>query len=390
MQIDRHNYEEYFILYMDNELSAAERRVVEAFAAKHPDLQEELDSLLQYKLEPDTRITYHSKDELLKINGDTPITLSNYEEWLLLYADNELSPAQKKSVEDFIAANPVVHQEWNLLQKSRLFADETVVFANKEILYRHTEKVRPLFPRWWRIGAAAVLLISAGITTAVLINSGKDDSIAPPVATTTAPKTTNTEPQPGNSVKPGTDPNAGTVTSNNASTPAVAPGNNSRQQELNSNIAPATAIRNNKPAARKNELPLPVNNQSLTILPEQVRKNETAIAENKTVAPTNNLPMPDQNPNLNNYRKKDEAIAKNDIPAEIKNQPNTPLTNSIVTTGNPQPSDIVQASLPENGKKNKLRGFFRKVTRTFEKRTNIEATDGEDRLLIAGLSFKMK
>ena len=41
-------------------------------------------------------------------------------------------------------------------------------------------------------------------------------------------------------------------------------------------------------------------------------------------------------------------------------------------------------------KKNKLRGFFRKVTRTFEKRTNIDATDGDDRLLVAGLSIKLK
>ena len=43
----------------------------------------------------------------------------------------------------------------------------------------------------------------------------------------------------------------------------------------------------------------------------------------------------------------------------------------------------------ESGKKNKLRGFFRKVTRTFEKRTNIKATDDEDRLLLAGLAIKL-
>ena len=41
------------------------------------------------------------------------------------------------------------------------------------------------------------------------------------------------------------------------------------------------------------------------------------------------------------------------------------------------------------GKKSKLRGFFRKLTRTFEKTTNIDATD-EDRVLIGGLAFKLK
>ena len=57
-EINRHNYEEYFILYMDNELGSEERRMVEAFVQQHPDLKEELDNLLQYKLAPDTDIVF--------------------------------------------------------------------------------------------------------------------------------------------------------------------------------------------------------------------------------------------------------------------------------------------------------------------------------------------
>ena len=43
MNINYHNYEECFILYMDNELSGDERRMVEAFVQQHPELKEELD-----------------------------------------------------------------------------------------------------------------------------------------------------------------------------------------------------------------------------------------------------------------------------------------------------------------------------------------------------------
>jgi hypothetical protein len=37
MNINRHNYEEFFILYMDNELGSEDRRLVEEFVQKHPE-----------------------------------------------------------------------------------------------------------------------------------------------------------------------------------------------------------------------------------------------------------------------------------------------------------------------------------------------------------------
>ena len=51
MSINRHNYEEFFILYLDNELSSEHRRQVELFVEQHPDLGEELQLLEQTRLE---------------------------------------------------------------------------------------------------------------------------------------------------------------------------------------------------------------------------------------------------------------------------------------------------------------------------------------------------
>ena len=45
--INRHNYETFFLLYIDNELSVTEKKTVDEFVDANPDLQEELIMLQQ-------------------------------------------------------------------------------------------------------------------------------------------------------------------------------------------------------------------------------------------------------------------------------------------------------------------------------------------------------
>src|SRR5882724_5701957 len=112
MNINRHNDEEYFILYMDNELGSDDRRGVEEFVQKHPDLKEELEILLQYKMIPDTSIVYSNKEGLIMPQIGSFIDLNNYEKWLVLYIDNELDAEQIKDVEQFAALHPHIQQEF--------------------------------------------------------------------------------------------------------------------------------------------------------------------------------------------------------------------------------------------------------------------------------------
>jgi hypothetical protein len=66
------------------------------------------------------------------------INTTNYEEYFLLYIDNELSAEQKTAVENFIEENPGYQKEFELL-KQAVLAPEPIEFEDKILLYRLEE-----------------------------------------------------------------------------------------------------------------------------------------------------------------------------------------------------------------------------------------------------------
>ncbi|MBK6937073.1 MAG: hypothetical protein IPH18_09470 [Chitinophagaceae bacterium] len=376
MNINRHNYEEYFILYLDNELSDEERLMVEDFVQQQPDLKEELAMLLHYKLEPDTSVTFQNKEDLMKHNGETPVTHSNYQEWLLLYTYNELSVQQKEMVEDFAVSHPEVKEELALLLKTRL-QPETVLFNNKELLYRQETKVRPLFGRWYRI-AAAVLVLALGLTTLIIVNNNREQKASVAVQN---PKQT----QDSNSASqnPGTQEPVAAVNEIADSNSNTRENTNNEKSVLNPVYKQAAPDQSTYAVTANNALP------KQNIQPKPVEsKNEQVLADINNKKKDNNLPKPAYNPNV--IKEENNIIAKTDAP---KINDNNILTGTPVTETTVQPSDFVQASYPaedNNGKKNKLRGFLRKVTRTFEKRTNIDPTNDDGKIYVANFSIRTK
>jgi len=352
MKINRHNYEEYFILYMDNELTQEQRRLVEEFVKLHPDLKEELDNLLQYKMTPDEAIVFPAKEELLK--GSERLHMADYREMLLLYVDNELNVADRKSVEELVSGNELLKKELQYLQQTKLGA-ETISFPDKSSLYRRSE--RRIAPVWWRMAAAVLVL--ALVLSAVLIISRRSSGV-PEVAVT----------KPGKITSPVVKEELAQNKDQIKKQPEeiVQPSNNSIEQ-------PKDQI-----AVIKND-PSPVivkNDKEESIVP----KANDAIADNNInnipINPSNNLPKPERT----------DAT------------PIKALTETGVTSVAVAPSEYKTASYPttnegfeqdgKDGKKNKLRGFFRKIARTFEKRTNIDPTTDDNKLLVGGLSINLK
>lgn len=353
MIVNRNNYEEYFILYLDNELDAASRREVEDFIERNPDLKEELELLSQFKLSPDP-IVFPGKAGLLKNETNRLVNADNYKEWLLLYVDNELTAAQKQQVMLFIENHPAVQKELELFEQARL-EPETIVYPGKEKLYHSETRVRRIY--WWRIAAAATLILATGSFFLSRMNKS-ETSVTPEIVVYKEP----VKQQP-NSVTVNDDPNPVVVNQTVEKSPVTVKATNNNQQPKEKKVYQPGIENNRQPAIARNE-----------------------------IIKSNNLPQPEYNPNTKEVEANIVTLNKNPkvIPDEFKSNQNvTPgitytSNNETGTTGNEEVFN------EESGKKSKFRGFLRKVTRTIEKTTNIDATDDEDRLLIGGLAIKLK
>ena len=152
--INRNNYEEFFLLYADNELDTETKLAVENFVQQNTDLAVELEMLMKTKSAPE-EMHFNDKELLLRTEGNS-INETNYEEYFLLYIDNELSAAKREEVEMYVLQHPKLQKEFISL-KQVVLTPEIISYGNKEDLYR-TEKKRTVYMRPWRFAAAAIFI----------------------------------------------------------------------------------------------------------------------------------------------------------------------------------------------------------------------------------------
>jgi len=362
MNIDRHNYEEYFLLYIDNELSVDQKKQVELFVQENPDLEEELVMLMQSRLIPDDSIVFDRKHLLMK-EGDAQhsnsfINLNNYEQWLIMYVDDELSAGEKLAVERFALTHGHVQQELGLFQQAKLQPEE-LVFPNKEILYRKEKTVRVISIQWWRVAVAAVLIISAGITVySVLINKNNTAGTVKEITKTTIAKK---ETPPVNSVVP------------DKQQPNVIP--DQQQEQQLSASEPARKQSNEKGKIQeqsRQENQQLVDNSSEKVTEGTEGHQPTAIEINRTT----------EQPKMSEAVALDDKMHKENINTD-------PVTKAGVETPDKSSTSDDAVQYASNAENKKFRGFFRKATRLIERTTNINAAD-DDKVLIGGMAINLK
>jgi hypothetical protein len=377
MNINRHNYEEFFLLYVDNELSAAERNAVEVFVQENADLKEEL-LMLQQTIFKSDAVVFENKHTLLK-EEITPL-----QENLLLYLDGELSVAGKLNMQQLLAADAAANKEFTVLQRTKLQADTAIVFPDKKILYKK-EKGRVVGMPWFRIAAAAILLgFGTWVTVSVVNNLNKPNDVSG-VATNTETKTTPVVPGAVNTIPQQAEKNNNT----DVNTAAV--------NVNNTGVTNAGSPKSNQPVQ---------NNVKQNLQP--VKENNTIAKQETNKKPSNNLPQPDYNNFNNSERNKTEtafvpqterAIIDNNSGKKVEVAPQVDKANTEVLNGYALNTNFTQDNAEENNndkvlymkednvKKSKLGGLFRKVKRLVERNANIKTGNG---IKIAGFDIAIK
>ncbi len=343
MNINRTNYENYFLLYVDGELSTLEMQAVDRFTAENTDLQLELQILLDTKLLPEN--TGHFVDKhLLYRSSEHTINEFNYEEQFLLFIDEELSNEGKEQTIQFVAAHPELNKSLELL-KQTILPVENIIFPNKELLFRKADR-KPIVIGWRSLAVAAAMIGMIFFVWNLIPNTEINTSVV---------KINPIQPSPN---KPAALNNAAIENSTSVKDLALA-----NKPQINSN--PRTVIVNkNHYNELKNTENLISEKESIAMM--QAPKRLTDLESNAEIMPKNNtesfsntsnglLSNADQSNQITNVA--NNSAAENDQPVFRQS-----VLKELDTDD--ENKSLYVAGLELN--KDKLRGFFRKASSIFK------------------------
>ncbi len=383
MMINRNNYEEYFLLYADDELKHTERKAVEAFVDENADLREEFEFLQQMKLDPKDQVGFPGKASLYKpiVLQDDQFEPDEKQLEQLMYLDNEMEEEERLKFEQRLKTDKKLRAEFDILLNARLEPDFKVVFPDKTALYRQTERSgRIIHITWLRIAAAASVVLIAGLLW-LNRSTDTDNQTGPQIARGESNVEVSNQKNEVSKATPG----VGEKTQENIPQDKSAAGSDDGKNNpgANQSVAKGEAVKSGK--------------SDLVQKVSVVRKGENLIAGNRK---SNNLTGQENASQLKNSVEPElktnqeslnveQQIASNNLPPvseQISSKANSSNTNiSYASATNIKSNYATEALLQgdvaandkdaqiqddEKPRKGALRGIFRKANRIFNKVTN--------------------
>ncbi|MCC6837504.1 MAG: hypothetical protein IT234_03090 [Bacteroidia bacterium] len=152
MNINKHNYEAFFLDYHEGNLAPQEVAELLLFLEQHPELKEEFESFENFSLtEDEMNIQFKNKSELKK-----EITPENIDEFLVKKVEGELLPTENDILEKYIKQHPHFQKDLELYKRARVSSDHSIVFDKKTDL-----KMIPSLLPYQQESASDTILISS-------------------------------------------------------------------------------------------------------------------------------------------------------------------------------------------------------------------------------------
>jgi len=129
MTINKQNYEAFFLDYHEGNLTPQQVAELLLFVEQHPEFREEFESFENISLADLPSVSFDFKANLKK-----EITVENKDDYFIRAVENTITPAEQILLDTFLKQHPHFLSDLGLFKKTKLQADLSIVFENKEQL----------------------------------------------------------------------------------------------------------------------------------------------------------------------------------------------------------------------------------------------------------------
>jgi hypothetical protein len=157
--INRHNYEVFFIDYLEGNLSVVQEKELMMFLEKNPDLKKELQDWEEINISPSYEKIFPDKSVLRKDNAVLPEE-KPFDEQCIAKIEGDLNQNEEKLFDQIIQDDIDKEKVFRIYQKTKVTPDYTIKYPEKKYLKAKSEKTKKVIS----LNLQTILATAASIT----------------------------------------------------------------------------------------------------------------------------------------------------------------------------------------------------------------------------------
>ena len=157
-KLNKHNYEAYFLDYIEGNLNESQVRELKKFLNSNPELKEELHDFEEFTLEPEN-IIYKHKEDLIQNAQAKHFEINDFEYLCVADIEKDITEEEKNRLFEKVEEDTSRIKDLGLFKKTKLFPDFNIKYPKKNQLMR----------RYLPAGFKTVFSVAAAVTATLLV-----------------------------------------------------------------------------------------------------------------------------------------------------------------------------------------------------------------------------